>query len=78
MKLKCHQGIVREMPVPGLIRDVRVFSNTRCSNQLELIGPQTMQQRIWTVSEAKARLPEILRKASEEGPQRIGPSKYIE
>lgn len=27
---------------------------------------------IWTVSEAKARLSEILRRATEEGPQRIG------
>ena len=31
-----------------------------------------MQSRIWTVSEAKARLSEILRLAAEEGPQRIG------
>lgn len=29
-------------------------------------------QRVWTVAEAKARLSEILRLASEEGPQRIG------
>ena len=28
--------------------------------------------KIWTVAEAKARLSEILRLASEEGPQRIG------
>ena len=28
--------------------------------------------RTWTVAEAKARLSEILRRASEEGPQRIG------
>lgn len=28
--------------------------------------------RIWTVSEAKARLSEVLRRASEDGPQRIG------
>ncbi len=28
-------------------------------------------QRIWTVAEAQARLPEILRLAAEEGPQRI-------
>ncbi len=31
-----------------------------------------MAQRIWTVSEAKARLSEVLRCAEEEGPQRIG------
>lgn len=31
-----------------------------------------MSSRIWTVSEAKARLSEILRLASTEGPQRIG------
>jgi hypothetical protein len=29
-------------------------------------------QKVWTVAEAKARLSEILRLASEEGPQRIG------
>ena len=28
--------------------------------------------RVWTISEAKARLSEILRLAEEEGPQRIG------
>lgn len=28
--------------------------------------------RTWTVAEAKARLSEILRRANEEGPQRIG------
>lgn len=31
-----------------------------------------MRSRRWTVSEAKAHLSEILRLASEEGPQRIG------
>ena len=31
-----------------------------------------MQNRTWTISEAKAKLSEILRLASEEGPQRIG------
>ncbi|RAH96049.1 prevent-host-death protein [Acuticoccus sediminis] len=34
--------------------------------------PHIMTQRIWTVSEAKARLSEVLRRAEEEGPQRIG------
>lgn len=29
-------------------------------------------QKVWTIAEAKARLSEILRLASEEGPQRIG------
>ena len=29
-------------------------------------------QRVWTVSEAKAKLSEILRLAETEGPQRIG------
>ncbi len=29
-------------------------------------------QRVWTIAEAKARLSEILRLASEKGPQRIG------
>jgi hypothetical protein len=29
-------------------------------------------QKVWTVAEAKAKLSEILRLASEEGPQRIG------
>jgi hypothetical protein len=37
------------------------------------IGNATgMDNRIWTVSEAKARLSEILRLAEEVGPQRIG------
>ena len=31
--------------------------------------------RVWTISEAKARLSEILRLAEEEGPQRIGKRK---
>ncbi|MDQ0470495.1 type II toxin-antitoxin system Phd/YefM family antitoxin [Labrys wisconsinensis] len=31
-----------------------------------------MNQHIWTVTEAKARLSELLRRADEEGPQRIG------
>ncbi len=35
-------------------------------------------RKIWTVAEAKARLSEILRLASEEGPQRIGTkSRYV-
>lgn len=34
--------------------------------------------RIWTIAEAKARLSEVLRLASEEGPQRIGTrSRYV-
>ena len=32
----------------------------------------TKPQRTWTADEAQARLPEILRLAAEEGPQRIG------
>ena len=32
-------------------------------------------ERVWTVTEAKARLSEILRLAEEEGPQRIGTRK---
>ena len=32
----------------------------------------TGSQRVWTVTEAKARLSEILRLAESEGPQRIG------
>ena len=32
-------------------------------------------RRTWTVAEAKARLPEVLRLAEEEGPQRIGMRK---
>ena len=31
--------------------------------------------RVWTVAEAKARLSEVLRRAEEEGPQRIGTRK---
>ena len=33
---------------------------------------ETAAGRVWTVSEAKARLSEVLRLAEEEGPQRIG------
>ena len=35
----------------------------------------TESNRVWTISEAKARLSEILRLAEEEGPQRIGKRK---
>ena len=36
---------------------------------------KTAPNRVWTVSEAKARLSEVLRLAEEEGPQRIGTRK---
>ena len=36
---------------------------------------KTTPNRVWTVSEAKARLSEVLRLAAEEGPQRIGTRK---
>ena len=36
---------------------------------------QAKPQRVWTVAEAQARLPEILRLAAEEGPQRISAGK---
>ena len=36
---------------------------------------QTKAHRTWTVAEAQARLPEILRLAAEEGPQRISGGK---
>lgn len=35
----------------------------------------TKPQRTWTVAEAQARLPEVLRLAAEEGPQRISAGK---
>lgn len=35
----------------------------------------TQPQRVWTITEAKARLSEILRLAESEGPQRIGTRK---
>ncbi|MGO9174486.1 MAG: prevent-host-death protein [Rhodomicrobium sp.] len=39
---------------------------------------RTEPRKTWTVAEAKARLSEILRLASEEGPQRIGTkARYI-
>jgi hypothetical protein len=39
---------------------------------------RTEPRKTWTVAEAKARLSEILRLASEEGPQRIGTkTRYI-
>ncbi|WMS45343.1 type II toxin-antitoxin system prevent-host-death family antitoxin (plasmid) [Acuticoccus sp. MNP-M23] len=31
-----------------------------------------MMQHVWTITEAKARLSEVLRRAEEDGPQRIG------
>ena len=37
-----------------------------------MTAQHTKPQRTWTVAEAQARLPEILRLAAEEGPQRIG------
>ena len=36
---------------------------------------KTAPNRVWTVSEAKARLSEVLRLAEQEGPQRIGTRK---
>ena len=36
---------------------------------------QTKAHRTWTVAEAQARLPEVLRLAAEEGPQRISAEK---
>ena len=36
---------------------------------------QPGSERVWTITEAKARLSEILRLAEEEGPQRIGTRK---
>ncbi|MCY4026157.1 MAG: type II toxin-antitoxin system prevent-host-death family antitoxin [Acidobacteria bacterium] len=40
-----------------------------------MVGYERRQPRAWTVAEAKARLSEILRRAEEEGPQRIGTRK---
>ena len=37
-----------------------------------MTAQHTKPQRTWTVAEAQARLPEVLRLAAEEGPQRIG------
>ena len=36
-----------------------------------MTAQHTKPQRTWTVAEAQARLPEVLRLAAEEGPQRI-------
>ena len=36
---------------------------------------KTTLNRVWTVSEAKARLSEVMRLAEQEGPQRIGTRK---
>ena len=40
-----------------------------------MTAQHTKPQRTWTVAEAQARLPEILRLAAEEGPQRISAGK---
>lgn len=48
------------------MRDVVTLSETRIMAD---------QIRVWTVAEAKARMSEIMRLASKEGPQRIGAQK---
>ena len=40
-----------------------------------MVAEEPGSDRVWRVAEAKARLPEILRLAEEEGPQRIGRRK---
>ena len=40
-----------------------------------MTAQHTKPQRTWTVAEAQARLPEVLRLAAEEGPQRISAGK---
>ena len=40
-----------------------------------MVSYERKPPRAWTVAEAKARLSEILRRAEEEGPQRIGTRK---
>ena len=40
-----------------------------------MTAQHTKPQRTWTVAEAQARLPEILRLAADEGPQRISAGK---
>ena len=40
-----------------------------------MVDYERKQQRVWTVAEAKARLSEVLRRAEEDGPQRIGTRK---
>lgn len=38
---------------------------------------QSASRRVWSVEEARENLPEILRLAEEDGPQRIGDSKIF-
>ena len=38
---------------------------------------QSASNRIWTIAEARENLPEILRLAEEDGPQRIGDTKIF-
>ena len=38
---------------------------------------QAIPRRVWTIAEAKENLPEILRLAEEDGPQRIGDTKIF-
>ena len=38
---------------------------------------QSAPSRVWTIAEARENLPEILRLAEEDGPQRIGDSKIF-
>ena len=40
-----------------------------------MVEYELKSQRAWTVAEAKARLSELLRRAEDEGPQRIGTRK---
>ena len=42
---------------------------------VKLSAEKKQESRTWTVAEAKARLSEILRRAEEHGPQRIGTRK---
>ena len=38
---------------------------------------QSKPRRVWTIAEARENLPEILRLAEEDGPQRIGDTKIF-
>ena len=44
----------------------------KCSHKEDLAFETHERKHIWTITEAKARLPEILRLADEQGPQRVG------
>ena len=60
---------------PKLNRSRLVLSIADGKQEQRMVTYDEHKPRAWTVAEAKARLSEVLRRAEEEGPQRIGHRK---